>query len=73
MYDVSGSKSAAMVAMAGHMLVGLLLAGSVNSIDTKRQTHTEQIVLFTNKGSRNARVNSIGRKKQSNAQHDPKS
>jgi hypothetical protein len=61
-----------MVAMAGHMLVGLLLAGSVNSIDTKRQTHTEQIVLFTNKGNGNARVNSIERKKQSNAQHDPK-
>jgi hypothetical protein len=36
MYDVSGSKCAAMVAMAGHMLVGLLLVGSVNSIDRKR-------------------------------------
>jgi hypothetical protein len=33
MYDVSGSKYAAMVAKAGHQLVGLLLAGSVNSID----------------------------------------
>jgi hypothetical protein len=46
MYDVSGSKYAAMVANAGHQLVGLLLAGSVNSIDKKRHSHTSQIVWY---------------------------